>query len=35
MNGKQEKWDRGYVKFTLKPGDNDLGTVKLAPDRFK
>jgi plastocyanin len=35
MNGKQEKWDRGYVKFTLKPGDNDFGTVKLAPDRFK
>ena len=35
INGKQEKLDRGYVKFTLKPGDNNLGTVRLLPDRFK
>jgi plastocyanin len=35
INGKKEKWDRGYVTITLKPGENDLGTIKLAPERFK
>jgi len=35
INGKAEKWDRGYVTLTLKPGANDIGTVKLAPARFK
>ncbi len=35
INGKAEKWDRGYVTLKLKPGVNDMGTVKLAPERFK
>lgn len=35
INGKAQKWDRGYVTLTLQPGDNDLGTIKLAPERFR
>jgi hypothetical protein len=35
INGKTQKWDRGYLTLTLQPGDNDLGTIKLAPKRFK
>jgi plastocyanin len=35
INGKKEKWDRGYVTMTLKPGENNVGTIKLTPDRFK
>lgn len=35
IDGKKEKWDRGQFKLTLKPGINDLGTIKLTPDRFK
>lgn len=35
VNGKADSWKKGNVKFTLKPGDNDLGTVSLKPDKFK
>ena len=35
INGKKEKWDRGYVTMTPKPGENNIGTIKLTPDRFK
>ena len=35
VNGKPDSWKKGNVKFTLKPGANDLGTVSLKPDKFK
>ena len=35
VNGKPDSWKKGNVKFTLKPGANDLGTVALKPDKFK
>jgi len=35
VNGKAESWKKGNVKFTLKPGANDLGVVALKPDKFK
>jgi plastocyanin len=35
VNGKAESWKKGNVKLTLKPGNNDLGTVTLKPDKFK
>ena len=35
VNGKADSWKKGNVKFTLKPGNNDLGTVSLKPDKFK
>jgi plastocyanin len=35
VNGKSDSWKKGNVKFTLKAGANDLGTVALKPDKFK
>jgi plastocyanin len=35
VNGKADSWKKGNVKFTLKPGENDLGTVTIKPDKFK
>ncbi len=35
VNGKTGSWPKGVVKFTFKPGDNDLGTVGIKPERFK
>lgn len=35
VNGKAESWKKGNVKFTLKAGANELGTVGLKPDKFK
>ena len=35
VNGKQEKWSRGFVKVTLKPGMNDLGEVKIPAAKFR
>jgi plastocyanin len=35
VNGKSDSWKKGNVKFTLKAGANDLGTVSLKPDKFK
>ena len=29
------KWSKGRFKMKLKPGDNDLGTIKLDPKLFK
>jgi hypothetical protein len=26
--------EKGKFKFTIKEGDNDLGTIKLAPEQF-
>lgn len=35
LNGKAEKWSRGYIELDLKPGMNDLGTITLDPSLFK
>lgn len=35
LNGKKEKWSRGYMEVELKPGMNDLGTITLDPDLFE
>ncbi len=35
LNGKSEKWSRGVMKVELKPGMNDLGTIKFKADSFK
>ena len=33
--GKAETWKKGSVSLTLKEGANDLGTLKIKPDRFR
>ncbi len=35
VNGKAQKWSRGRMELELKAGVNDLGTILLAPDKFK
>lgn len=35
VDGKKQKWGRGNLKITLKPGINDLGEVRIAADKFK
>lgn len=35
MGGKKASWTRGRVELTIKPGQNDLGVIKLAPSIFK
>jgi plastocyanin len=35
IGGKAETWTKGNVELTLKPGMNDLGVVKIKPDKFK
>ncbi len=35
INGKTEKWKKGKVKFEVKPGDNDLGTITVDMAQFK
>ncbi|WP_417383297.1 hypothetical protein [Gimesia sp.] len=30
----REEWDRGRIKMQIKPGDNDLGEIKVAPEVF-
>jgi plastocyanin len=30
VGGKKEKWKKGRFKYTVKPGDNDLGTIKVS-----
>ena len=34
-NGKQETWQRGRLEIDIKPGENDLGKVILAPALFE
>lgn len=34
FQGKPTAWKRGRVEFEIKPGENDLGDVLLAPDLF-
>jgi len=35
VDGKKQKWGRGRMEIELKPGVNDLGTIKLSADKFK
>ena len=28
------EWPKGRFRFTVKPGSNDLGTIKIAPARL-
>ncbi len=34
IDGKDPMWTRGRFKMTIKPGDNNLGEVKLDPTQF-
>lgn len=34
FQGKPTAWKRGRAEFDIKPGDNDLGEILLAPDLF-
>jgi len=34
IDGKDPKWTRGRFKMTIKPGDNNLGEIKLDPTQF-
>ena len=34
IDGKDAKWAKGRFKYTIKAGDNDLGTIKLDPAQF-
>ena len=35
QNGKSVSWRRGRMEVEIKPGENDLGEIKLAPSLFK
>lgn len=35
IDGKVHKWSRGRMELDLKAGMNDLGTITLAPEKFK
>lgn len=35
LDGKGTTWDKGRFTYTIKPGDNDLGTIKVDPAQFK
>jgi hypothetical protein len=34
LGGKKQTWSRGRAKFTIKPGENDLGDIKLPESLF-
>jgi hypothetical protein len=34
VGGKKEKWSRGRMEIEIKEGVNELGTIKIAADRF-
>ncbi len=34
QDGKSTEWRRGRVEIEVKPGENDLGEIKLAPSLF-
>ncbi|HZZ30023.1 MAG TPA: hypothetical protein VFE46_18650 [Pirellulales bacterium] len=34
VGGKEANWNRGRFKYTIKPGANDLGDIKLDPSQF-
>ena len=35
VNGKSEKWKKGRPKLTIAAGENDLGTIAVAPALFE
>lgn len=35
VDGKAQRWSRGRMEVELKAGMNDLGTIKIAADKFK
>jgi hypothetical protein len=35
LAGKDVEWPRGRVTLEIKPGDNDLGEIKLPPGNFR
>lgn len=35
VDDQPAKWERGRMTMTLAPGENDLGTIKLAPKVFE
>jgi len=35
VDGKSVEWNRGRFEYTLSPGENDLGTIKLPPAIFE
>ena len=35
LDGKEVEWKKGLVEFTLMPGANNLGVVKIKPTEFK
>ena len=35
VGGKPAEWSRGRVEIEIKPGENDLGQIKLAPAVFE
>lgn len=35
LNGEKGKWRRGNIEIDLKPGMNDLGTLKIPAEKFK
>jgi plastocyanin len=34
VGGKKEKWSRGRMEIEIKEGVNDLGTIKIAAEKF-
>jgi len=34
INGQQTQWSKGRVTLDIKPGENDLGVIELAPELF-
>jgi plastocyanin len=34
VGGKKEKWSRGRMEIVIKEGVNDLGTIKIAAEKF-
>ena len=35
VDGKAEKWKKGRTELTIAAGENDLGTVAVAPALFE
>lgn len=35
IDGRQLEWKRGTFEYTIKPGDNTLGEVLVAPEAFR
>ncbi len=35
INGTKQEWKKGRAKITIKPGDNNLGIIKVSPKVFE